>query len=95
MQEVIGDIEVFAERVARRRNDVTHGASLGGSVDELLTLNEKLRLLLHSHFMRELGLSVDAVDALIVGSRLLRSARHFATEWMTAPAREQSPAADT
>jgi len=30
-----------------------HGASLGGSVDELLTLNEKLRLLLHSHFMRE------------------------------------------
>jgi len=95
VQEVIGDVEVFAERVARRRNDVTHGASLGGSVDELLTLNEKLRLLLHSHFMRELGLSVDAVDALIAGSRLLRSARHFASEWTKASAPEQRPAADS
>lgn len=84
VQEIIGDVDVFAERVVRRRNDVTHGASLGGAVDELLALNEKLRLLLHAHFMRELGLNVDAVDALIAGSRIIRSARHFAAAWTKA-----------
>jgi hypothetical protein len=73
VRAVIGDEALFADRVVRRRNDVTHGSSLAGGVDELFALNEKLRLLLHAHLMRELGLSVDDVDRLIAGSRLLRS----------------------
>jgi hypothetical protein len=83
VQETIGNVEMFAERVVRRRNDMTHGASLAGTIDELLALNEKLRLLLHAHFMRELGLSVDVVDALIGASRLLRSVRHISAEAST------------
>ena len=95
VREVIGNVEMFAESVVRRRNDVTHGASLDGAVDELLALNEKLRLLLHAYFMRELGLSDDEVDALIGRSRLLRSTRNFATEWVNASSVQQPSAAET
>ncbi|MGH2796132.1 MAG: HEPN domain-containing protein [Thermoleophilaceae bacterium] len=95
VREVIGKVDVFAERVVRRRNDVTHGASLEGAVEELLALNEKLRLLVHAHLMRELGLGDDELDALIGRSRLLRSTRHFATEWLRAATVEQQSAVET
>lgn len=74
---VIGNPEDFAQRVRDLRNDWTHRGNSAVDLDEAFALTQKLRLLLHVWFMRELDLTDEAIGTLLETSGLLSEVRHF------------------
>lgn len=71
---VIGDPSQFARTVRDIRNDLAHGRA---HPDTHLTFvaNQRLRVLLHAWFMRELGLPDEVIAKHLEPSRLMRELR--------------------
>jgi hypothetical protein len=81
VRETIGDADTFAEIVSQFRNEWAHGQTASEElIAQAFARDEQLRLLLHAHLMRELGLSDDVIEARLRESRLLREVRHVGAQ---------------
>jgi hypothetical protein len=80
VQEAIGDGSAFGRDVSSLRNRWVHGgvADHDDVVDRAFARNEQLRLVLHTQFMRELGLTNEVIEARLRDARITRQVRHFA-----------------